>query len=468
MAFPTFQALWFFLNLTHFSAVAASEATAELAELPSPRAPTERVESGPALDTGAGVFPLATEAPISMGEFIGVADATDDERDGLSTERESAIDLSDSGGITPTSRVSRMITSTTHVLAPYPRGRTPNRPIFILAIDGGGIRGCIPSEQLCYLDNILRSRHNLTLARIFDVISGTSTGGLIAAALGMSKSDGVTPAMTMAEIDGFYTAENSSRIFSSTAWHRFRTWGGIWGPRYQPLGLEDLLRENMGDAWLSQTTTNVQVTAVNMDTDEIYTFRRDQARESAAMDFRLADICRATSAAPTFFPGAMIRDRERSPHAFIDGGVRKNNPAGLALDLAEELYPRAPAYILLSLGTGEKPTGEHGFEETADSGKLGWARPLIDIMMYGSSRDTHTDVSRRLPPRVIGDRITLQYQRTQVLLPEGLSAMDTTDPTTIRRLRELGNPIHNREIRTTLDNFADTVGRFFPTVATLT
>lgn len=421
------------------------------------------------IDSGAGVFPShwldAGREDRDVAPCVSVRDEAAAAADSAPEASRTSLFEDDA---TPTATLRHMMTPASHVLAPYPKHRRPNRPIFILSIDGGGIRGCIPAVQLCYLSSIIEARHNLNLPRVFDVIAGTSTGGLIAAALSMAKADGITPAMTVPEISAFYTAENASRIFSASRWHKFWTWGGVWGSRYEPEGLEGLLRTHLGDAWLSQGLTNTLVTAVNMDTDEVYTFSRHQARETPSMDFRLADICRATSAAPTFFPGAMILDRERSPHAFIDGGVRKNNPAGLALDLAEDLYPEAPAYILLSLGTGEKVAGEHGYEQTASAGKLGWARPLIDIMMYGSSRDTDFDMARRLPPKMVADVATTQYYRTQPLLPRELSAMDATDPETIARLRALGDPTHNREIRVTLDHFAETVGRYFPRLAART
>lgn len=373
-----------------------------------------------------------------------------------------SLDLADDAPFT--SRFLDAIPPDMPVLAPYPKRRTPNRPIFILSLDGGGSRGCVLTEQLCYLESQIRRRLNLPLVRIFDIVAGTSTGGLIATGLVKPAEDRITPFYTVRDIDALYTPANARRIFSASRWHNFRTWGGIWGPKYQEFGIESLLDEIAGSTWLSECVTNTLITAVNMDTSEEYCFRSDHARLSPNMNFQLKKVGRATSAAPTFFRPALIRDQERNPHSFVDGGIRYNNPSGLALDMAEEIYPGAPGYILLSLGTGMKVVGGHGYESLRDSGKIGWARPLIEMMMYGSSVATDRSVSRRLRPKMIREALTRQYYRTQLLLPERLSAMDTVNANTLNELRTMADPLSNIEIQTTLDSFIETVTRHFPRV----
>lgn len=360
--------------------------------------------------------------------------------------------------------LSSIIRSTTNVLAPYPQNTPINRPIFILSIDGGGSRGRVATTQLRYVGMQLEAKYNLQIPRVFDIVAGTSTGGIIGAGLCMPQSDGMTPKYSIQEIDELYSPENARTIFSASIWHKIRTLGGICGTKYQAHGIDHMLNEKFGSTWLSESITNLLISSLNIDTQEVFTFRRDMARETPTMDYRLADVCRATSAAPTYFPSVLIRDRSMQSHTFIDGGVRKNNPSSLALDWAHEIYPDAPGYIMLSLGTGTKLTDNGGWERLAHAGPIGWAKPLISIMMEGSSSLAHKYVTASLQPRTILGHRVKQYFRTQIHIPRVLSALDTTNSIAMAQLRALADPLSNTQIRTTLDEFIDTVGLFFPRV----
>ncbi|XP_073262665.1 patatin-2-Kuras 1-like [Populus alba] len=91
----------------------------------------------------------------------------------------------------------------------------PNEGVItILSIDGGGVRGIIPSEVLGYLESILQgleNNKNVRIADYFDFIAGTSTGGLITAMLTASE-DGKGPLLSAKKIIGFYM-DHSKNIF---------------------------------------------------------------------------------------------------------------------------------------------------------------------------------------------------------------------------------------------------------------
>ncbi|XP_047158195.1 patatin-2-Kuras 1-like [Vigna umbellata] len=92
--------------------------------------------------------------------------------------------------------------------------------ITVLSIDGGGIRGILPATVLDYLDKALKARNpNTDLAHYFDVIGGTSTGGLITAMLATpSPHDPSRGAFTPAQIVDFYK-QNGPHIFNESRYN---------------------------------------------------------------------------------------------------------------------------------------------------------------------------------------------------------------------------------------------------------
>ena len=115
------------------------------------------------------------------------------------------------------------------------------------------------------------------------------------------------------------------------------------------------------------------------------------------LDFRLKDIARATSAAPTYFPPALIQNREGQSFGMIDGGVFANNPAMCALVSAYKLFPQAKGFMLVSLGTGslQRPIP---YEEGKNWGLVHWARPILNVLFDGNADTTCYEVDQILGP----------------------------------------------------------------------
>lgn len=252
----------------------------------------------------------------------------------------------------------------------------------ILSIDGGGIRGLIPATIIAQWEAKLGP-----IANNFHMISGTSTGGILASALskGVAASD----------LCNFYKAKGSE-IFDSS----ITALGGVAGQLYEAAPLESAIKTVLKGN-LSEINKDLLITAYDLQARAPFLFKSWKARgielsakESATdNNFKLQDVARATSAAPTFFPPAKIKSLSNKTFGLIDGGVYANNPAMCAYVAARRLYPKADEYLIVSLGTGAltKPVA---FDDASSFGFAGWLRPLLDIMFDGVSSTTEYELSQ--------------------------------------------------------------------------
>jgi predicted acylesterase/phospholipase RssA len=168
--------------------------------------------------------------------------------------------------------------------------------IRMLSLDGGGIRGIIPARVLVEIERLA----GRPIASMFDVITGTSTGGLLALGLCKPGDDGA-PALTAEEIlDGYITL--SPTIFPRFKLQPVRTWhdataararaarllGAILIPkrygnaRYSPIGLESVLIRLLGDARLGEAVTDVIIPAYDWKAGRAFLFRSREARDGTA------------------------------------------------------------------------------------------------------------------------------------------------------------------------------------------
>ena len=179
----------------------------------------------------------------------------------------------------------------------------------ILSIDGGGIRGIIPATVLSEIER-RTGRH---VAELFDVIAGTSTGGILACGLTLPDSAG-HPARTAAELVRMYVDEGP-RIFPHEFLGRIRS---LVDEKYPQKGIESVLQTYMGDAMLSDTLTEIVVTAYDIERRRPFFFRSARARADARYDFPLRMVARSTSAAPTYFEPFLLPAKPPDGHYALD------------------------------------------------------------------------------------------------------------------------------------------------------
>ncbi|KAL5582785.1 hypothetical protein UlMin_015227 [Ulmus minor] len=282
--------------------------------------------------------------------------------------------------------------------------------ITVLSIDGGGIRGIIPGTILGFLESELQKLDgpDARIADYFDVIAGTSTGGLVTAMLA-APNENNRPLFAAKDINDFYV-HHGPKIFPQDS-YKFRGVSGLikalTGPKYDGKYLDQLLKENLGDLRLHQTLTNVVIPTFDIKLLQPTIFSSYEARRKESLDALLSDICKATSAAPTYFPAHRFEttqsDGEVREFNLIDGGVVANNPALVAInEVSKEIqqgnpnfFPTRPTeygrFLVISLGTGSPKLEEkYNADEAAKWGVLGWlnshnSTPLVDIFTQASS-----------------------------------------------------------------------------------
>src|SRR5215211_2712048 len=245
----------------------------------------------------------------------------------------------------------------------------------VLAIDGGGIRGLIPALVLAEIER----RTGRPTAELFDLIAGTSTGGILACGLTRPGSDG-KPMHSAEELAELYRTEGP-KIFDRSLIKRITSVEGLLDERYDDKGLNRALATYLGDARLRDALTDVFITAYDIEDRFAFFFRSSRARTDDTYDFSMAEAARATSAAPSYFEPVEVTDAAGArTYPLVDGGVFAVNPAMCAY--AEVVGSGADISVIAALGTGAQ-TKAFEFDDVKGWGQLEWARPVLDIVFDG-------------------------------------------------------------------------------------
>ena len=153
-------------------------------------------------------------------------------------------------------------------------------------------------------------------------------------------------------------------------------------------------------------------------------------------NFYAKDVCRATSAAPTYFEPAKIKSLYNQEFTLIDGGVYANNPALCAYAEARKIkfaeavkdvekvdFPSVNDMIIVSVGIGTvlKP---YLFEEFENAGKLQWIAPLIDILLSSNVETVDYHLDKMF--ETLGERNAKNYHRLMPSLQNASPEMDNT------------------------------------------
>ncbi|MEO9199447.1 MAG: CBASS cGAMP-activated phospholipase [Antricoccus sp.] len=296
----------------------------------------------------------------------------------------------------------------------------------ILSIDGGGIRGVIPATILAEIER----RSGRAIADSFDLIAGTSSGGILACALALP--DPQHPAKSRysaADLASTY-ATYGPQIFHRDLLRTIITVDGIFEERYSDHGLKEVLLNYFGDAVLSDCRTDVLVTGYALQRRCAFFFRSARAQTDLSYDYALTDVARATSAAPTYFEPAEVTDRANAQsYGLIDGGVFANNPAMCAISEAKAAGEQID--LMLSMGTGAQ-NRPISVRQARDWGKLQWATRIIDVVFDGVSETVDYQAQQ-----LVTDRFT----RFQAELIGASDALDDASEANIASLRAVANKL---------------------------
>jgi patatin-like phospholipase/acyl hydrolase len=339
----------------------------------------------------------------------------------------------------------------------------------ILALDGGGIRGALTLGYLKKIETILREKENnqqLVLSDYFDLIGGTSTGAIIAAALAIGKS--------VDEIADLYMRLGAV-IFGEKKnwWNPFETLAYLKA-NYSYKALEKNLKEVFGHITFDspQIKTGLCIVAKRADTNSTWPLINNPAGIyfEANRNIPLWQIVRASTAAPTYFVPQSIDVGNGEIGAFVDGGVSmSNNPALLLLMVATLKGFRLnwplgeDKLMLVSVGTGYSIFRKHS-SEVDQSWLLTWAKSVPDMLMQDAS--WHNQVLLQwlsnsptacvidsemgdLTDEFIGDRPLIKYLRYNFPITQnslnGLKLKREFTEADVTSLIEMSNA-HNKEL----------------------
>lgn len=299
------------------------------------------------------------------------------------------------------------------------------RTFKILSLDGGGIRGLIQAIILAHIEETTQT----PIWKMFDLISGTSTGGIIACALVVPTREGEAK-HSAGELISLYR-EHGKDIFPHTLLKTIRSGKGLFDERYPSDGLKKILSEQYGKTTLADCLTGIIVTAYGLSSREPWLFKSMRAKEDPAYSFPLTDVALSTSAAPTYFEPHEFRwgsttEYEQESDWLIDGGIYVNNPSICALFEALDAGFSPEDIRMISIGTGHL-TRKYG-KESRNWGLIQWPKPLLDCMFDGSSKIVHG-----LTKKLLKDH----YLRLDCRLTIGSDDMDNTTESNLHCLTEL-------------------------------
>lgn len=243
-----------------------------------------------------------------------------------------------------------------------------DRRFRILSLDGGGIKGTFTASVLATIEEMSEK----TIAEHFDLIVGTSTGGIIAIALGLGL-----PAGTIRDL----YVNDGPRIFRAT---------GVRGSllrsiraKHDSSRLRVALGHVFGDRLLGESATRLVIPSFDVASGDVHLFKTaHHPRFKRDYRWKAKDVAMATSAAPTYFS---IFHHEESGLRLVDGGVWASNPVAVGVNEAIGVLGCQPDRIdVLSVGTTTSPFHVKG--KKREAGWLGWARVTIPLLLEAQAR----------------------------------------------------------------------------------
>lgn len=271
----------------------------------------------------------------------------------------------------------------------------------ILALDGGGAKALFTAHVLARLEQDLGE----SITDSFDLIAGTSAGGIVALALG----SGLTPR----EIVGHYE-ELVEAVFPAARRRFWRRPRQLTAPIYDGDALRTALTRVLGERLLGDSVKPLVIPAWDVQSGAVHIFKTPH-HTRLVRDWRVSmvDIAMATSAAPLYFPAARV-----DGHRLIDGGVWANNPSVVAIAEAVSMLDVPLASIrVLNVGTVDQITNHP--KRLDRGGLMNWAKPIAPLILNAGSRG-----SQGVAEHLIGKDA---YTRFDARVPGNLYALDSAD-----------------------------------------
>lgn len=311
-----------------------------------------------------------------------------------------------------------------------------NRRFQILSLSGGGYRGLYTATVLARLEK----EAGKPLGRCFDLIAGTSIGGILALGIALE----VPVADMLAEFES-----NGQAIFSGR--NAPNSWFGklvdlgrsLLAAKYRSEELRKVVSKMLGSSTkLADVKHPVIVPAVNVSTGCPKVFKSPHHADlNSDKNFRVVDVALATSAAPTIFPVAKVGDGY-----FADGGLFANSPDIMALHEASHRFgvDETSTYVL-SVGTTDvNPAFMPGHNLSLGLLRWGYEQRLLSLSFACQEKCTHHMMGHRLKERFI------RINDTQSTAHQMHVRLDIASEKAKEVLRALGEDSGNRAMGNSL------------------
>jgi uncharacterized protein len=299
-----------------------------------------------------------------------------------------------------------------------------NKPIRVLSIDGGGMRGIVPATILETFENL----SGQPISALFDVMVGTSTGSILAVGLNVPAVDKPGPRYSAKDFVKMYV-DLGAAIFHEDR-SLLKVLDGITRPTYNPSGYEKILHDYFGDTTMAQLLGEVAVPSIELEDMYMHVFSRARGQKGKHSDYFVKQVIRAATAAPTYFPAASVASLDNSNKGtFVDAGVSTNNPGVLAFAETSMISDNQPC-IFVSLGTGAitKPIPAL---KARNWGEVEWLKAIFDLQ--GEAQSSYAEVTIK---EILQGKPGSSYHRYQVDLHQLPFSMDDTRPEHLNELRQ--------------------------------
>ena len=281
----------------------------------------------------------------------------------------------------------------------------------ILSLSGGGFRGLFTAQILADMEK----KAGKPIGQCFDLVCGTSIGGIIALAIGMEKE--------MSEIVELMK-KHGEKIFPERG-----LWRMVCSAKRSNRPLENLVGEIFGERTLKSSEHKLLVPAANYSTGTPQFFKTLHCEEFEDLGYKMRDVAMATSAAPVYFP---VYKLDRA--LYVDGGIFGNNPSLLGIhEAAYYLKKRKENMRLLSIGT-------MGGACRADASKgvnfgiWQWRESLFDLTI-----SMQEGVAGVIAKRELGDKHYYHIDKSPTGVQEKNIGLDVATPAAIETLTSMAD-----------------------------
>lgn len=285
----------------------------------------------------------------------------------------------------------------------------------ILSLDGGGIKGAFSASVLATFEE----EAGVAAVDHFDLITGTSTGGILAIGLGLG-----IPAR---EILNFYE-QKGQEIFPGTSLVE-RASGFLRQfikPKHSHESLRAKLTEVFKDRKFGESRCRIVIPTYDAIRGRIFLMKTaHHERFRYDIQAQAVDVALATAAAPTYYAAALFPVHQHA--SYVDGGVWANNPVMTGVtEAAAFLNIPLTQMDVLSIGTTTQP---FNIATHTNSGIAQWNAGLVELMFEGQMEAALAQASLLLNGRV---------HRINVTTKTGEFSLDDARPVKIQQLINLG------------------------------